>query len=166
MEGRVVDRSSPGQGEVAGCCECGNEPSGSIKRGEFLEQLRKCQLLRKDSAPWSCLSDCSYGVCRNTGIHCMAFESITFRPNSKRSTVLVLHHFLFIQDAPGILTCFFLSASHYRHIKHKHESIYLPLHSTIFLTVSGIVLMSNILYFINIYMFLFSPCQLPVLIFL
>jgi hypothetical protein len=23
--------------QVAGCCECGNEPSGSIKRGEFLD---------------------------------------------------------------------------------------------------------------------------------
>jgi hypothetical protein len=25
------------QGQVAGCCECGNEPSGSIKRGEFVD---------------------------------------------------------------------------------------------------------------------------------
>jgi hypothetical protein len=24
-------------GNVAGCCECGNEPSGSIKHGEFLD---------------------------------------------------------------------------------------------------------------------------------
>jgi hypothetical protein len=23
--------------DVAGICECGNEPSGSIKRGEFLD---------------------------------------------------------------------------------------------------------------------------------
>jgi len=23
--------------EVAGCCECGNEPSGSTKRDEFLD---------------------------------------------------------------------------------------------------------------------------------
>jgi hypothetical protein len=23
--------------QVAGSCECGNEPSGSIKRGEFLD---------------------------------------------------------------------------------------------------------------------------------
>ena len=28
----------------------------SIKCGEFLEQLRTCQLLRKDSAPWSLVS--------------------------------------------------------------------------------------------------------------
>jgi hypothetical protein len=38
---------------VSGCCECGDEPSGSIKCGEFLEQFRICLLLRKDSDPWS-----------------------------------------------------------------------------------------------------------------
>ena len=43
------------QGQVAGCCECGNEPSGSIKCGEFLDQLRTSQLLKKNSAPWSYL---------------------------------------------------------------------------------------------------------------
>ena len=26
-----------GQGQVADACECGNEPSGSIKCGEFLD---------------------------------------------------------------------------------------------------------------------------------
>jgi hypothetical protein len=26
-----------GYGQVAGSCECGNEPSGSIKREEFLD---------------------------------------------------------------------------------------------------------------------------------
>jgi len=35
-------RGSPGYGQVAGTCECGYEPSGSIKRGEFLDQLRIC----------------------------------------------------------------------------------------------------------------------------
>ena len=29
-----------GLGQVAGACECGEEPSGSIKRGEFLDQLQ------------------------------------------------------------------------------------------------------------------------------
>ena len=24
---------------MAGCCECGNEPSGSMKCGEFLDEL-------------------------------------------------------------------------------------------------------------------------------
>ena len=32
-----LDRSCSGQGQVAGSCECGNEPLGSIKCGEFLE---------------------------------------------------------------------------------------------------------------------------------
>jgi hypothetical protein len=45
VDGRIIlkcmgrpelDLSDPGQGQVADCCECGNEPSGSIKRGEFL----------------------------------------------------------------------------------------------------------------------------------
>ena len=27
-------------GQVAGACECGEEPSGSIKRREFLDQLQ------------------------------------------------------------------------------------------------------------------------------
>ena len=45
---------SPGsvQGQVPGTCERGNEPSGSTKCGEFLDQLTTGQLLRKDSAPW------------------------------------------------------------------------------------------------------------------
>jgi len=38
--------------------ECANEPSGSIKCGEFLDWLRTCQILRNYSAPW-----------RYTGIH-------------------------------------------------------------------------------------------------
>jgi hypothetical protein len=38
---------------VAGTCECGNEPSGSIKYGEFLDYLKTCWLLKKDSAVWS-----------------------------------------------------------------------------------------------------------------
>ena len=33
---RGQDRSASGQGQLAGCCECGNEPSGSIKCGEYL----------------------------------------------------------------------------------------------------------------------------------
>jgi hypothetical protein len=37
---------------VVGCCEHGNEPSGSIKGGEF-DYLSDYQLLKNDSAPWS-----------------------------------------------------------------------------------------------------------------
>jgi hypothetical protein len=36
-EGHVLDQSGLGQGQVAGSCEYGNKPSGSIKCGEFLE---------------------------------------------------------------------------------------------------------------------------------
>ena len=42
-----------GQGQVAGTCECGNEPSVSVKFGEFLDQVRTGQFLKKASAPWS-----------------------------------------------------------------------------------------------------------------
>jgi len=32
-----LDRAGSGWGQVAGTCECGNELSGSIKCGEFLD---------------------------------------------------------------------------------------------------------------------------------
>ena len=38
---------------MAGCCECGNEPLGYVKFGEFLDQVRNCKLVRKDSSSWS-----------------------------------------------------------------------------------------------------------------
>jgi hypothetical protein len=37
---------------VVGFCDCGNEPSGSMKCGEFIDKLTTCQLLRKDSKFW------------------------------------------------------------------------------------------------------------------
>jgi hypothetical protein len=37
---------------VAGCCEHGNESSGSVKYGEILDQLRGYQLPKMDSASW------------------------------------------------------------------------------------------------------------------
>jgi hypothetical protein len=54
--GHGPDRSDSGEGQVAGCCECGNEPSYSIKSGQFLEQL-----LRKDPAPFS-VKDAHVGI--------------------------------------------------------------------------------------------------------
>ena len=36
----VVVISGLGQGQVADTCECGNEISGSIKCGKFLDKLR------------------------------------------------------------------------------------------------------------------------------
>ena len=38
--GYGLDRAGSGYGQVAGTCECGNEPSGSIKCGKFLDYLR------------------------------------------------------------------------------------------------------------------------------
>jgi hypothetical protein len=35
--GHGLDQSGSGQGQVAGCCECGNKPFGFIKCGKFLE---------------------------------------------------------------------------------------------------------------------------------
>ena len=42
----------PGQRQMAGTCEYGNEPSGCMKCGEFLDQLKPGQLLKKGSATW------------------------------------------------------------------------------------------------------------------
>jgi len=36
-EGHELDWVASGYGQVAGTCECGNEPSGSVKCGEFLD---------------------------------------------------------------------------------------------------------------------------------
>ena len=35
--GQGLDRAGSGSGQVAGTCECGNEPSGSMKCVEFLD---------------------------------------------------------------------------------------------------------------------------------
>ena len=35
--GHGLDCSGSGEGQVTGTCECGNEPSGSIKCEEFLD---------------------------------------------------------------------------------------------------------------------------------
>jgi hypothetical protein len=37
-----LDWYGSGERQVAGSCECGNEHSGSIKCGEFLDYLRTC----------------------------------------------------------------------------------------------------------------------------
>ena len=43
-----LDWAGPGQRQVVDACECGNEHSGSVKCGEFLDQLQTSQLLKKD----------------------------------------------------------------------------------------------------------------------
>jgi len=37
MWGYGLDRAGSGHGQMPGTCECGIEPSGSIKYGEFLD---------------------------------------------------------------------------------------------------------------------------------
>jgi len=37
-----LDWADPGYRQVADACECGNEPSGSLKCLEFLDQLQTC----------------------------------------------------------------------------------------------------------------------------
>ena len=36
MWGHGLDRAGPGQGQLAGTCQCGNKFSGSINAGNFL----------------------------------------------------------------------------------------------------------------------------------
>jgi hypothetical protein len=38
---------------VAGCCEHGDKPPGSVKDDEFLDKLNEYYLLKNKSAPWS-----------------------------------------------------------------------------------------------------------------
>ena len=47
-----MDLSVSEYDQVAGCCEHGDEPSGSIKCDES-DQLRNCQLFKNDTAAWS-----------------------------------------------------------------------------------------------------------------
>jgi len=46
-----IHSSGSGEGQMAGCCECGNESSGSVTCGEIHDQLTNCQLLKKVSTP-------------------------------------------------------------------------------------------------------------------
>ena len=51
----ALDGSGSVYGQVAGACECGNGPLGSMKREEFLDCQRNCWLLKKGNAPWGYL---------------------------------------------------------------------------------------------------------------
>jgi hypothetical protein len=57
---------------MAGFCEHGNEPSGSIKCGKFLDHMSVCYLLKKDCATWNMLF--SFTV-RSTD-----YERVSWRP--------------------------------------------------------------------------------------
>jgi hypothetical protein len=47
MWGYGLDLTSSGYRQVAGTCECGNEPSGSIKCGEFLDSYKPVSFSRR-----------------------------------------------------------------------------------------------------------------------
>ena len=47
MGRRRLDLTSPGQGQPAGSCENGNELTGVIKFGDYLDQLRNYKTLKK-----------------------------------------------------------------------------------------------------------------------
>jgi hypothetical protein len=53
MWGYVLDRTGSEQGKLAATCEWGNETSGSIKCGEYLDKLKTGSVLKKDSAQLS-----------------------------------------------------------------------------------------------------------------
>jgi hypothetical protein len=48
-----VDLSGSGYDPVVGFCKYGNEPSGSIKFGEFLDKLNVWPPSEGDSAAWN-----------------------------------------------------------------------------------------------------------------
>ena len=45
--GYELDRAGSGKGQVAGTCECGNEPSGSISAGNFLTSCKLVSFSRR-----------------------------------------------------------------------------------------------------------------------
>ena len=69
------DWAGPGQAQVSDACKCGNEPYGSAKCGEFLDQLQTIQILKKDSAPWSKQVSNRYGECLLRGTDCVFIQS-------------------------------------------------------------------------------------------
>jgi hypothetical protein len=50
---RMLQNATQDLGIDVGCCEHGDEPSGSIKDGEFIDWLKDYQLLKKNCAPWT-----------------------------------------------------------------------------------------------------------------
>jgi hypothetical protein len=52
-ERRGLDCAGSGQGQVEGPCVEGNEPSGVIECGEFLDWLRNYWLVKRDCAALS-----------------------------------------------------------------------------------------------------------------
>ena len=103
-----MDLCGSGQVHVAGFCKCGNEPSASVKSGEFLDQLRTCCVLKKDSAPWSQLFLVGPRI---TSFHnyCPAgtFHAPIFTYTSQASTACQhLTYLSGLQNTFWLLTCY------------------------------------------------------------
>ena len=47
MRGYGLDLAGSGWGQVAGSCDCGNEPSGSINAGNFLTSRKLVSFSRR-----------------------------------------------------------------------------------------------------------------------
>jgi hypothetical protein len=63
-----------GLGPAAGSCENGNEASGSIKLGVFIDHLSDYQLLNLASAPWSFFKACLIILNRNYNFNKFVFN--------------------------------------------------------------------------------------------
>jgi hypothetical protein len=62
---------------VAGPCEHGNEPSGSMKRMEFLDQLSDFQLLKTvSSLRVSCQEQQQHGLERNEDVGLISIKKL------------------------------------------------------------------------------------------
>ena len=54
LNGRFRREQGSGQSLGAGCCKCGNEPSGLEKCGEYLDYLRTRKVRKRGCTPFSC----------------------------------------------------------------------------------------------------------------
>jgi hypothetical protein len=54
----VLDSSVSGKGQAEGCYEQANKPLGSIKFGNFLDQLSDFHILKKNLLCSKCLAKC------------------------------------------------------------------------------------------------------------
>ena len=85
-----LDWAGPGQRQVVDACECGNEPSGSVKCGEFLDQLQTSQLLKQHSAA------CSQQYIEQRTIKCLkiipAWARFSARPDRSWGPPILLYN--------------------------------------------------------------------------
>jgi hypothetical protein len=136
-----LDWSASGQGQVIGCCECGNEPFCSMKCGKFLADLWTCQLLTKDSAVWSLLVQLQF----SPGHYASNATERAPRADDLKVTLLHTHthtHGHKKVNLKSTLQTGFLTAESTRSRVHKFKSAVFPNFCYIFQTRSIIALAS------------------------